>query len=218
MTIKYNKYLHMKTLSFIFGFLFVILNNNVQAQICRASNISKLLEAAEKDKVQKIERMAAKKFHKLLNEYRVKNKLEAIAWDEAAWLTARNHNYWMSTNGTLSHDEKKGTRCYSGTDPGDRYKYATAGKGSAHWSAENILYHYEVEGKNDIDIATKIAAYSFKIWKNSPGHNQNMLGDNHKAHGLAFCINKEGKVYGTDLFVSSIDEQFVPAKKKTKKA
>lgn len=207
----------MKTVSFLFGLLLVILNNNVQAQICRTSNISKLLEAAEKDKTQKIERLAAKKFHKILNDYRLKNKLEAIAWDEAAWLTARNHNYWMNANATLSHEEKKGTRCYSGTEPGDRYKYATSGKGSAHWSGENILYHFEIEGKNINDIASKIAANSFKIWKASPGHNQNMLGDNHKAHGLAFCISKEGMVYGTDLFVSSIDEQFVLAKKNTKK-
>lgn len=207
----------MRTISFFFGLLVVVFSNNIQAQICRASNISKLLEAAELDKTQKIERLAAKKFHKLLNDYRVKNKLEAIAWDEAAWLTARNHNYWMSTNGTLSHDEKKGTRCYSGTDPGDRYKYATSGKGSAYWSAENILYHYEIGGKTNNDIATKIAVNSFRIWKESPGHNKNMLGSNHKAHGLAFCISKEGMVYGTDLFVSSMDEQFVTSNKKGKK-
>jgi hypothetical protein len=33
-----------------------------------------------------------------------------------------------------------------------------------------------------------------------------MLGKRHQVHGLAFYLNKDGRVYATDLFASNIDK------------
>ncbi len=195
----------------------ISLNEQFKAQICKASNMAVLIQTAQKDKNEKIERLAATKFHKLINDYRKEKKLAAIDWDDALWLASRNHNFWMDANATLSHEEKKGTKCFSGSKPGSRYMYATAGKGLASWSGENILYHYDLGGRTVNEAATNIANKAFKIWQNSPGHDQNMLGESHKAHGVAFHLSKDGRVYGTDLFASSLDDQFCVAKAKNKK-
>jgi len=192
-------------------------NCKIQAQVCKAPSISALIKLAKEDRAQKIERLAALKFHKLINDYRKENKLASIEWDEALWLASRNHNFWMDENSTLSHTEKKGTKCFSGTKPGSRYMYATVGKGNASWSGENILYHYKHDGKNINEIATTIAKNALVLWQGSPGHNDNMLGESHKAHGVAFHFGKDGRIYSTDLFASSFDDQFSAVKQKNKK-
>ncbi|NQX98854.1 MAG: hypothetical protein HRT73_13400, partial [Flavobacteriales bacterium] len=69
-------------------------------------------------------------------------------------------------------------------------------------SGENALYNYSAYGKSIKEIAQNIAFRSFKQWKNSPGHNRNMLRKGHVAHGTAFKITND-KVWGTDLFSSN---------------
>lgn len=184
------------------------LYQNLNAQICRTSKIPELLSLTKTDSIQKIERLAAIKFHKIINNYRRKNKLDTIGWDEGLWLTCRNHNIWMATNSELSHTERKNTKCFLGVEPSDRYKYTTSQKGTCQWSGENALYNYDKKGKTISEIASNIAINSFEQWKNSPGHNSNMLGKNHKVHGVAFCLIDNSKVWGTDLFSSTIDGQF----------
>ena len=181
----------------------------INAQVYKTSKIPALLKAAKHERKQKIERLAALKFHKLINAYRMKNRINEIKWDESLWLACRNHDIWMSANKELSHDEKKGTKYFTGIEPGDRYIYVTSGKGNYEWSAENALYNYDKKGKTINEIANCIAKNAFEQWKNSPGHNENMLGRNHKAHGVAFYIGKGGMVYGTDLFVSNVDDKYI---------
>jgi uncharacterized protein YkwD len=199
----------MKNIKLIVQLIFVlvmIVGNFVRAQVCNTSQIPSLLKLAEKDSIQKIERLAALKFHKIINEYRRENKLDTIAWDEAMWLTCRNHNIWMGANNVLSHDEKSGTNFFTGTEPGDRYKFTTNDKGKSQWSGENALYNYTKSGKNINEIGSNMASIAFEQWKHSPGHNKNMLGKRHQVHGLAFYLNKDGRVYATDLFASNIDK------------
>ncbi len=202
----------MKPLQVIVAILLVIgsfIPSTVSAQINKVSKIPLLLKAAKHDRKQKIERMAALKFHKLINAYRHKNRLTDLKWDESLWLTCRNHDIWMNDNGELSHDELKGTKHFTGVEPGDRYNYVTAGKGNYDWSGENALYNHDKEGRTVTEISSNIAKAAFEQWKNSPGHNENMLGKSHTAHGVAFYLGKNGRVYGTDLFVSNSDNKYI---------
>jgi hypothetical protein len=112
----------------------------------------------------------------------------------------------MGANNVLSHDEKSGTNFFTGTEPGDRYKFTTNDKGKSQWSGENALYNYTKSGKNINEIGSNMASIAFEQWKHSPGHNKNMLGKRHQVHGLAFYLNKDGRVYATDLFASNIDK------------
>jgi uncharacterized protein YkwD len=200
----------MKKIKLIFLSLIVIGNvlcHTVNAQTSKVAEIQNLLKLAKKDSIQKIERLAALKFHKIINDYRKKNKLDILAWDDAFWLTCRNHCIWMSANSVLSHDEKAGTKYFTGYDPDDRYKYATLGKGKSQWCGENALYNYDIKGKTIMQIASNIALCSFNQWKHSPGHNQNMLEKDSKVHGVAFHLERTGIVYSTDLFARNIDTE-----------
>ncbi len=202
----------MKPLQVIIVFLLVIGSicpKTAKAQVYKVSKIPVLIKAAKKDRKQKIERMAALKFHKLLNAYRMKNKLNELIWDESLWLTCVNHDLWMNSNGELSHEQKSGTKYFTGIEPGDRYNYATSGKGNYDWSGENALYNYDREGKTVNEISSNIAKAAFEQWKDSPGHNENMLDKRHTAHGVAFYLGKGGRVYGTDLFVSNRDNKYI---------
>lgn len=173
--------------------------------ISKVTKLKTLLQAAEHDRKQKIERLAAIKFHKLIIEYRIKNGVDALEWDESLWITSRNHSIWMGENEILAHHETKGTKYFTGVKPGDRYEYTTSDKGTCSWSGENALYNYSNEGKTIEEISINIATHSLNQWKHSPGHNQNMLAKGSKAHGVAFYLNKEGVVYATDLFAYNSD-------------
>jgi uncharacterized protein YkwD len=171
------------------------------AQTYTINDVDKLLSQSEKDSIAKIERLAAKEFHKLINEYRVENNLTTISWDETLWIACRNHNSWMAESNNLSHHQTNKNKNFTGINPSDRFNYAAGGRANNSWSGENALYNYSANGKTIAEIAKNIAETSFTQWKNSPGHNENMLESRHAMHGVAFILNG-GKVWGTDLFAS----------------
>lgn len=173
---------------------------NVKAQLYTADSWDKLYTLSKSDSLMRIERMAALEFHKLLNVYRKKDGADTIVWNETLWIASRNHCVWMAENDNLSHTQKTGSRQFSGAKPGDRYAYACGGKADYGWSGENALYNFSANGKTPEQIAKSIASASFEQWKNSPGHNANMLSREHGMHGTAFHIDKDQTVWGTDLF------------------
>jgi uncharacterized protein YkwD len=201
----------MKAVNFkngMYVLAWMILVQSASAQIYNVSNLSNLLSQSKTDSLKKIERLAAFKFHRIINAYRKKNRLDTISWDEGLWLTCRNHNIWMSTNAELSHSERTNTKYFFGISPSERYEFTTLKKGTCYWSAENALYNYSAVGNTIDKIATEIATTSFEQWKQSPGHNTNMLGKNHVVHGVAFFIHNETEVWATDLFSFNTDGQF----------
>ncbi len=172
----------------------------VFSQIADDSKLSAILKKASVDSVEKTERLAAIFFHEIINRYRIAQKKPALAWDDTLWLAARNHCNWMIANEELSHEEKPGTKLFTGAWPGDRYEYASKEKGSCSWSGENALYNCSATGKNCAANALAMAEESFDQWKHSPGHNENMLNGASCVHGVAFRIAKGGVVWATDLF------------------
>jgi len=171
-------------------------------KLAKADNIAEILKVSEIDSIQKIERLAALEFHKLLNQYRVKNKVDTVKFNDIFWLTSRNHNLYMIQNDILSHSQKKGSKMFSGERPSDRLDYVQGKERRYYWSGENCLYNYLSSGSTIYEIAKDIAKISFEQWKNSKNHNQNMLSKSHSMHGIAFTI-KGNMFYGTDLLGGS---------------
>lgn len=178
----------------------VLLSIQLDAQVFQASKLPFLLNQSRKDSIANTERIAAIKFHRIINEYRNKNKLDSLAWDDTLWVAARNHCVWMETNNELSHIQKEGTKYFTGNNPGDRYDYASANKGLGSWSGENALYNFSDNGSDIEAISNEMAEQAFTQWKNSPGHDQNMRAPSSRSHAVAFILDPSGKVWATDLF------------------
>lgn len=192
----------MKKLSLLLGVIAFCINSSI-AQICTINDLNKLFEQADKDEKTKIERIAAIEFHKLLNEYRKTKGKDTLFFDETLWIASRNHCLYMTERNVLKHTEAKGdkkSKVFTGKEPGDRYNYATGGNAEYNWSGENALYNFSGNGDDYEQKAIDIAQQSLEQWKNSPGHNANMLG-NHVFEGTAFIITY-GKVWGTTLFAN----------------
>lgn len=189
----------MKLTRLVWWLAMCIISTIANAQLYTYQDVDALLKKAEQDSIAEIERIAALEFHKLINIYRTENGLKTMKWNETLWVATKNHNTWMSKTGILSHHQTKTNKYNSGKSPGDRLSYAQAGSSHFGWSGENALYNYSCRGKTKEEIAKNIAQRSFTQWKNSKGHNENMLSDRHGSHGVAFAINGS-TVWGTDLF------------------
>lgn len=195
----------MRAIFIILFLCFTSLNAFSQNSISRTADLPVVLKKIEKDKVQKLERMIALEFHKLLNQYRKANKLDTLAWSDILWLTARNHNFYMIAKNDLTHDEEAGEQFFTGVDPGARLKYTQGNKGGLSWSGENCLYRtaqLPSDLTNDaklLEYAKDLARKGLEQWQSSPPHNRNMLGTDHKMHGAAFNFD-ESLLFATDLF------------------
>ena len=201
----------MKTVNVL---LFVLLiSSGLMAQIFQTSQLSAVIKKCNIDSVQKTERLAALKFHKLINKYRKENKIDTLCWDDTLWLTSRNHNIWMGENAKLSHSQTEATKYFTGKNPGDRYNYTTDNKGGSSWSGENALYNYNDAGSSVEEISETMANTAFKQWKDSPGHDENMRAPHSHSHGTAFFLEPDGPVWATDLFsYKKFDDNFPLAK------
>ncbi len=183
--------------------LFLVAHTSVKSQSATAIELPKIFNSALVDSTEKTERLAAIYFHEQINKYRASKLKKKLGWNDTLWLAARNHCSWMMENNKLSHEEKKGTKLFNGYGPGDRYLFASRNTGSCSWSGENALYNFSHPGELSCEVnARQIADYSFNQWKDSPGHNKNMLNASSVLHGVAFRIKDGGIVWATDLFSS----------------
>ena len=170
----------------------------LNGQLYRFAELQNYMSIAQVDPMLKTERAVAKRFHDLMNAYRAEKKLAALAWNEACFLAAHNHNQWMALGESLSHEQKARNGLFTGVQPGDRLNYVLQGSKLAYsWSGENCLQSY-VDDMASISIE-QVAADALEQWRNSPGHNANMLGKDHATCGTAFRI-VDGWVWATTLF------------------
>ena len=178
----------------------LLIQGEMNCQVFEFSKLYLLLYASRNDSVLKIEREAALKFHQIINEYRSKNHSGKLGWDDTLWLTCRNHNIWMNSISRLSHIEEEGTKNFTGKDPGERYAFTANFSGYCRWNGENALYNWNKNGNTISEISSNMAKSAFTQWKQSPGHNQNMLAKSSRVHGVSFYLGTDGKVWATDLF------------------
>lgn len=197
--------LRIKYLIVFISISIFIFNNYSYSQVFKYHELNKVLSDTNKNIKAKIEYRASEIFHLLLNDYRKKNELNELEYNKYLWLASRNHNLWMIENKKLGHEENKISKCFTGKNPGDRLDFVV--KGNCGWTAENCLYNFSyTEGDTVENIARQIAELSFEQWRNSKGHNYNMLGQ-HYEEETSFYISKFGVVWATSLFGFCNDEK-----------
>lgn len=101
------------------------------------------------------------RFVELLNKYRLQNNLGIVAVSQAGVTSARWHTQDMIDQNYFSH-----------TEP--------SGRG---FSQRAFSFGYSARAEN-IAAGNSTAERTFCQWKNSSGHNLNMLGAQHKTIGL----------------------------------
>lgn len=121
-------------------------------------------------------------FAKLLNDYRASNGLEPLLVSDALSEAGDRHCSDMGKYNFFSHTTAASDWFPVGATPWDRmaasgYTYRTA-------KGENIAAGYST------------AAAAFTGWKNSPGHNANMLSDKFKVVGVSL-VSVSGSRYGS---------------------
>ena len=104
-----------------------------------------------------------------LNDYRAQNGLGPLTLND----TLNNVARWMATdlgaNNYFSHTDSLGRDPFQRMDQMG-YAYNT-------WRGENLV------------AGTETSPYAFQLWRDSPGHNANMLGDHYTVIGIARVYN-----------------------------
>lgn len=108
-------------------------------------------------------------FLTLINDYRAQNGLGALVLTQTLGAAAEHHSVDMATNNWFAHNFPDGTT-WSQNMTIHGYTYNT-------WRGENLA------------AGNQSASATFTQWRNSPGHNDNMLGANYTAIGI-------GQAYG----------------------
>lgn len=126
----------------------------------------------------------------LINSYRQQNGLGTLAFSPTLGAAADHHSSDMAANSYFSHTLSDGTT----------------------WS-KNIANHgYPSDTSRAENIAAGRASASevFLQWKNSAGHNANMLGSNFKAIGIgrAQLDGSTYTSYWTNTFGSRVDQTY----------
>ena len=111
----------------------------------------------------------------LVNSYRISKKLHTLIWDKKLQKSCKKHSMYQAYENKLCHFQyNKKNPYYTGKYHTDRSKC----------KSENCLVRYEFNSKDynpwnkKIKSAKEIALEMFIQWKNSPGHNKNMLDPN----------------------------------------
>ena len=104
-------------------------------------------------------------FLRLINEYRAQNGLQALALSDSLNRAAAWKSKHMADENYFAHDDTPINRSWVQRLRDCDYTYNA-------WLGENIAAGYST------------ANSVFNAWKNSPGHNANMLGSNYTAIGI----------------------------------
>ena len=121
-------------------------------------------------------------FLKLINNYRASKGLPALKASKSLNVASYKHSYDMGKRGYFAHNTPSPLPAgQSGPLPWDRMK--DAGYGYSTSKAENIA------------AGQSTAEKVFNSWKNSAGHNANMLSTKFKVIGIGFAP-VSGSKYG----------------------
>lgn len=133
--------------------------------------------------------------HKHVNDLRASLQLPKLSISDTLGAAAQIHSDFMAANNKLTHTEVKGNV----KNPKDR---VVLSKGTDfEIVGENVLQTPLPKGKLSKSEVSKLAAKMFELWKNSPGHYQNMIGKDYVFEGFAFSTNKTlTDVYATQVF------------------
>jgi uncharacterized protein YkwD len=124
-----------------------------------------------------------KQTFKLINEYRDRDGLPPLRWNDAIASIARNHSRDMATG-----DVDFGHGGFQ--DRIDQLKTVIAGFEGA---GENVLYTTQLD---------EVAGRAVQMWLHSPHHLKNIRGD-YNFSGIGVWQSKDGALYFTQLFLKT---------------
>ena len=145
----------------------------------------------------------------LVNQHRVSHNLHKLKWCNKIQKSCLSHSKYMAYQSLMTHTEKnKSNPYYTGAHSWHRTGLDMCG--------ENVLVGYQYSGRNakpwmyvkkkDIKNAKELAISWFVMWKESPGHNENMLDKrwNYMAFDYYGFVDVPSeyydKMYATQLF------------------
>ena len=160
-----------------------------------ASDVANLKEQMKTDSVLRFEYACAMEFHKYLNDYRTSRRLKPLRWNDTLWIVAMNHGIYLNENGLFSHQQIARKSLFSGVQPGNRYNFVVKSKQNISGYGEN-LFMMSFYNQN---TPAHHALEAFNAWKESPGHNKNMLYKSYDEHGTA-VVSGESSLIFTDFF------------------
>ncbi|MCJ7796961.1 MAG: CAP domain-containing protein, partial [Thermoleophilia bacterium] len=133
------------------------------------------------------------RFLQLINDYRVQHGLDALMLSGIVSEAAARHSLDMGAHGFFSHTSERSSYFPAGSSPWDRMKLMGYPSGAA--MAENIA------------AGQRTAQEVFDGWRNSPGHNKNMLSSAYRVIGVARRVvaGSHYGVYWTTDFGSVVD-------------
>ncbi|MGC4107372.1 MAG: CAP domain-containing protein [Thermomicrobiales bacterium] len=139
----------------------------------------------------------ASAFLQLINSYRQQNGLQPYTASPTLGAAALAHSQDMATQDYSSHTGK------DGSTPESRMQAAGYDTNQAGFTGENIYWG------GGVDLGTAQAAFDW--WRNSPGHNANMLSPNFTAIGIGVATNPAtGKTHWTTTFGGRVDATATP--------
>ena len=126
-------------------------------------------------------------FLQIINAYRAGNGLQPLAFSQALGTAAEAHSQDMAITGVFGHVGSNGSTV--------EQRLIAAGYTDFNASGENVF------------AGDATASGAFEAWRNSPGHNANMLGANFNAIGIARVNNPDSLFgwYWTTTFGSTVD-------------
>ena len=137
-------------------------------------------------------------FLRLINDYRAANGRGALSLGQRIGAAAQHHSADMANRNYLSHTTQ-------GTGEGPRERMVAHGypANTTYWG-ENIYAGYGTQ--NGVDLASAPGAFNW--WKNSPGHNANMLNANYRVIGIDRTSNPNSQYrnYWTTNFGGVADQ------------
>jgi len=111
----------------------------------------------------------------LINNYRIENNLDTLEFTQLGYKAAEHHNNYLNDHPDVGivHEENNNTP----SQHGRLQKYLDSD--NRIWlSAENLFAMTLPNGfidLNSLDIASYITNQTVNAWKQSPGHNENLL-------------------------------------------
>lgn len=117
--------------------------------------------------------------YSLIDKYRNSKGLDSLLLDKCLCKAAQNHSDWMKSKGFYYFYDDKSKKFKNDPHEGTFTPPSSDCPATSYYSdAENVHF-----------VRQKVAQKVFNDWKNSPGHNTNMLGD-HTKIGIGVSFGK----------------------------
>jgi uncharacterized protein YkwD len=125
-----------------------------------------------------------REIHNLINDYRNRNGLDNLKWDDDLAYLASQYSEQMAEEKFFSHYDRKGN---SVSERAKKLKIT-------NWTliGENL---FTCRGYS------KFTRFAFDSWLDSPGHRKNILEEEFTHTGIGIAKTRDGRVYVTQVFI-----------------